>query len=46
MREAFDAMGDHPFVTFFVGLIFIVVVHEITEIFKKPKKEEEKNESE
>lgn len=35
MVEAFDAMGYHPFLTFFLGLVLLGVVHEITSIFKK-----------
>lgn len=46
MIEAFDAMGNHPFVTLFLGLILIIIVHDISEIFKKPKENKEENESE
>jgi hypothetical protein len=37
MKEAFDVMAEHPFLTVFLGFIFIIVVGEITDIFKKQK---------
>ncbi len=35
MREAFDVMGEHPFLTIFLGFVLMIVVSEIAEIFKK-----------
>ena len=35
MREAFDVMGEHPFLTVFLCFVLMVVVSEIAEIFKK-----------
>lgn len=35
MREAFDVMSEHPFLTIFLGFILMVVVSEISAIFKK-----------
>ncbi len=35
MIEAFDAMSFHPFLTLFLGLFILAIVHEITGIFKK-----------
>ena len=37
MREAFDVMAEHPYLTVFLGFIFMIVVSEITDIFKKQK---------
>lgn len=35
MREAFDVMASHPFLTVFLGIVLMIVVSEITEIFKR-----------
>ena len=35
MREAFDVMGEHPFLTIFLGFVLMVIVSEIAEIFKR-----------
>ena len=35
MREAFDVMSEHPFLTIFLGFVLMVIVSEIAEIFKK-----------
>jgi hypothetical protein len=35
MREAFDVMAEHPLLTVFLGFVLMVVVSEITEIFKR-----------
>ena len=40
MREAFDVMGEHPWVTFFIGFIIMICVSQITEIFKQKKHKE------
>jgi len=35
MREAFEVMSDHPLLTIFLGFVLMIVVSEITEIFKR-----------
>jgi hypothetical protein len=35
MREAFDVMSEHPFLTLFLGFILLGVLGEIKEIVKK-----------
>lgn len=35
MREAFDVMSEHPFLTLFLGFLFLVALSEIKEIVKK-----------
>jgi len=40
MREAFDVMGDHPWVTFFIGFIIMVFISQIADIFKQKKHKE------
>jgi hypothetical protein len=35
MREAFDVMSEHPFLTLFLGFILIAVLSEIKEMVKK-----------
>jgi len=46
MTEFFYVMGEHPFVTFFVGIVLITIVHDITGIFKKCDCKEKNNEDE
>jgi hypothetical protein len=35
MREAFEVMSDHPFLTLFLGFILLGVLSEIKEMVKK-----------
>jgi hypothetical protein len=35
MREAFDVMSEHPFLTLFLGFILLGVLSEIKEMVKK-----------
>ena len=35
MREAFDVMSEHPFLTLFLGIILLGVLSEIKEMVKK-----------
>jgi hypothetical protein len=35
MREAFDVMSEHPFLTIFLGFLLLGVLSEIKEIVKK-----------
>ena len=35
MREAFDVMSEHPFLTLFLGFILLGVLFEIKDILKK-----------
>ena len=35
MREAFDVMSEHPFLTLFLGFILLGVLSEIKDILKK-----------
>jgi hypothetical protein len=35
MREAFDVMSEHPFLTLFLGFLLLGVLSEIKEIVKK-----------
>jgi|688.fasta_scaffold187141_3 hypothetical protein len=44
MTDAFDTMGNHPFVTLFIGIVLMTIVHDITSIFKKDKNEEPEDE--
>jgi hypothetical protein len=38
MRETFDIMAEHPFLTLFLGIIFLLSISEIASIFKKDNK--------
>ena len=35
MREAFDVMSEHPFLTLFLGMILLGVLSEIKDMVKK-----------
>jgi hypothetical protein len=35
MRESFEVMSEHPYLTVFLSFVFLIFVSEILKVFKK-----------